>query len=185
MASLIAVLRSEWMPIPRPPSRDGIDAGRLTVFFHEPPGGLAVQVPPLQPGAVRPHGPEQRPFLVVADVRPRHVRQHRPRRVEEDLPPLLVPLLGHVEIMLDAVGLKVPHAGPGHRRDPAAGEEEHAHQARSRIPCKVSVGIASNIEMACRWVKDGVEFFCTPGALTAPMSWAVSQGTSPLAASSL
>ena len=41
------------------------------------------------------------------------------------------------------------------------------------MPCKLSVGIASNIEMACRWVKDGVEFFCTPGALTAPMSWAV------------
>ena len=53
-------------------------------------------------------------------------------------------------------------------------------RARSRIPCKVSVGIASKSEMACRWVKDGVEFFCTPGALTAAMSWAVSQDDEPL-----
>ena len=55
--------------------------------------------------------------------------------------------------------------------------------ARSRIPCKVSVGIASRSEIACRSVKDGVEFFWTPGALTAPMSWAVSQEMRPLAAS--
>ena len=56
--------------------------------------------------------------------------------------------------------------------------------ARSLIPCKVSVGIASRSEIACRWVKDGVEFFWTAAAFTAPISWAVSQGTSPLAASS-
>ena len=37
--------------------------------------------------------------------------------------------------------------------------------------------------MAWRWVKDGVEFFCTAGALTAPMSWAVSHAIRPLAAS--
>ena len=87
--------------------------------------------------------------------------------------------------MLNAIGLKVPHACPHHRRDRQPVRKNTLIRARSRIPCKVSVGIASNIEMACRWVKDGVEFFCTPGALTAPMSWAVSQGTSPLAASSL
>ena len=86
-------------------------------------------------------------------------------------------------IMLDPVGLKMPHAGLNDRRDPAAGDEEDLHRTRSRIPCKVSIGIASKSEMACRWVNDGVEFSCTPGALTAPMSCAVSQGTSPLAAS--
>ena len=37
--------------------------------------------------------------------------------------------------------------------------------------------------MACLSVKDGVEFFCTPGAFTAAMSWAVSHTMSPLAAS--
>ena len=90
-----------------------------------------------------------------------------------------------MEVVLDAVGLEVAHAGPvtAETRQPV--RKKTLIRARSRIPCKVSVGIASNIEMACRWVKDGVEFFCTPGALTAPMSWAVSQGTSPLAASSL
>ena len=120
--------------MPRPPSRDGIDAGRLTVFFHEPPGGLAVQVPPLQPGAVRPHRPEQGSLLVVPDARAIEIRPHRPRRIEQDLAPLLIPLLGDVQIMLDAVGLEVPHAGPGHRRDPAAGEEEHAHQGQVAHP---------------------------------------------------
>jgi hypothetical protein len=35
-------------------------------------------------------------------------------------------------------------------------------RARSRMPCKVSVEMASNIAMVCRWVNDGVEFFCTP-----------------------
>ena len=33
--------------------------------------------------------------------------------------------------------------------------------ARSRIPCKVFVGIASRSAIACRWVSDGVEFFWT------------------------
>ena len=57
--------------------------------------------------------------------------------------------------------------------------------ARSRIPCKLSVRIASKSEMACLSVKDGVKSFCTPGALTAAMSWAASQAMSPLAASCL
>ena len=52
--------------------------------------------------------------------------------------------------------------------------------ARSRIPCKVSVGIASRSVIACRSVNDGVEFFWTPGALTAAMSWAVSHDDEPL-----
>ena len=43
--------------------------------------------------------------------------------------------------------------------------------------------MASRSEIACRSVKDGVEFFWTPGALTAAMSWAVSHAMSPLAAS--
>ena len=37
--------------------------------------------------------------------------------------------------------------------------------------------------MACRWVSEGVEFFWKPGALMAAISWAVTQETSPLAAS--
>ena len=57
--------------------------------------------------------------------------------------------------------------------------------ARSRMPCSVSVGIASSRATACRWVSEGVEFFCTPEALMAAMSWAVSQETSPLAANCL
>ena len=120
--------------MPRPPIRVGIDAGRLTVFFHEPPGGLAVQVPPLQPGAVRPHRPEQGSLLVVPDARPLEVGAHRPRGVEQDLAPLLVPLLGDVEIMLNAIGLEVSHAGPDHRRDPASGQEKHAHQGQVAHP---------------------------------------------------
>ena len=36
--------------------------------------------------------------------------------------------------MLDAVGLQVPDAGGGDRRDPAAGEEEHAHQRQVALP---------------------------------------------------
>ena len=51
------------------------------------------------------------------------------------------------------------------------------------MPCKLSVGMASNRPIACRWVSEGVAFFCTPGALTAAVSWAISQEMSPLAAS--
>src|SRR5262245_46930249 len=55
--------------------------------------------------------------------------------------------------------------------------------ARSRMPCRVSEGIASKSAIACFWVRDGVAFFWTPGALTAAMSWAVSHKTRPLEAS--
>jgi hypothetical protein len=51
------------------------------------------------------------------------------------------------------------------------------------MPWRVSEGIASRRAIACFCVRDGVAFFWTPGALTAAMSWAVSQETSPLAAS--
>jgi hypothetical protein len=43
-------------------------------------------------------------------------------------------------------------------------------RARSRIPCSVSVGMASRRATACRWVSEGVAFFWTPGALTAAIS---------------
>ena len=49
------------------------------------------------------------------------------------------------------------------------------------MPCKLSVGIACRSAIACFCVNEGVAFFCTPGALTAAISWAVSQETSPLA----
>ena len=79
-------------------------------------------------------GRNKRPLLVLADARPLEIGQHRPRGVEQDLPPLLVPLLGDVEIVLDAIGLKVPHAGTDHRRDPASGDEKDAHQGQVAHP---------------------------------------------------
>jgi uncharacterized membrane protein YfcA len=33
----------------------------------------------------------------------------------------------------------------------------------NKLTCKVSLGIASKSEIACLWVRDGVEFFWTPG----------------------
>src|ERR1700682_6509385 len=161
MASLMAVLRSEWMAMPRPPSAQrtpfpvgvvggglaermdadaraaqpvGVDARGPAVLLDQPPGGLAVQVPPLQPGAVRLHRPEERPLLVVPDARALEIRPDRPGGVQQDLAPLLVPLLGDVEIMLDPVGLEVPDAGMTPRRDPAAGDEEDTHQRQVADP---------------------------------------------------
>jgi len=64
----------------------------------------------------------------------REVRQDRPRGIEQDLAALLVPLLGDVEIVLDPVALEVPDAGLNDRRDPAAGEEEDAHQGQVADP---------------------------------------------------
>ena len=128
MASLIAVLRKRVDADAAAAQPRRVDPGRLAVFLDQPPGGLAVEVPPLQAAAVRRHRPEERPFPVLPDAGSRHVGQDRPGGVEQDLPPLLVPLLGDVEVVLDAVGLQVADAGPGHRRDPAAGQEEHAHQ---------------------------------------------------------
>ena len=40
--------------------------------------------------------------------------------------------------------------------------------------------MASSRATACRWVSEGVEFFWTPAALMAAMSWAVSQEIEPL-----
>src|SRR5512135_2644801 len=62
-------------------------------------------------------------------------------RVQEDLAPLLVSLLGHVEIMLDPVGLQVPHARPDPRRDSTAGDEEDAHEREVWHPLQ---GLARN-----------------------------------------
>src|SRR5262245_44758707 len=115
-------------PDPPTPQPLGIDARREAVFLHEPPGGLAVEVPPHEAAAVRRHGPEQRPLLVLADAGSRHVGKDRPRGIKQDLSPLLVPLLGDVEIVLDAIGLKMPYAGAHHRRDPAARDEEDGHE---------------------------------------------------------
>jgi len=56
-------------------------------------------------------------------------------------------------------------------------------RARSRMPCKVSVGMVSSKAIACLCVSEGVAFFWTPGALIAAISCAVSQETSPFAAS--
>src|SRR6185437_5000961 len=104
MASLMAVLRSEWMPMPRLPSR--VDPGRLAVFLDQPPGGLAVQVAADQVRRVRRHRPEQGTLAVVLDAGPPHVVQDRPGRVEQDLAALLIAFLGDVEVVLDAVGLE-------------------------------------------------------------------------------
>ena len=68
-------------PAPHP---RGIDAGRLAVFLDQPPGRLAVQVPPRQPQAVGTQRAEEGALLVVPDACPCQVGQDRPRRVERD-----------------------------------------------------------------------------------------------------
>ena len=127
MASLIAVLRKRVDADAAAAQPDGVDAGGLAVFLDQPPGGLAVEVPADQARRVRRHRPEEGAFPVLPDAGSLDIGQDRPGGVEQDLPPLLVPLLGDVEVVLDAVGLEVADAGVGHGRDPAAGEEEHAH----------------------------------------------------------
>jgi hypothetical protein len=72
----------------------------VAVFLDQPPGGLAVEVPADQAGRVRRHRPEERSFLVVLDAGPSHVGQDRPGGVEQDLPSLLVPLLGRLRSMV-------------------------------------------------------------------------------------
>src|SRR5262249_59720531 len=81
------------------------------------------------PGTVGAQRPEHRALPVVPDPRPRHVGEHGPRRIEEDLTPVPVPLLGDAEVVLDAVVLEVadaprrpPRRGkPRGRRTPAPG----------------------------------------------------------------
>jgi hypothetical protein len=99
----------------------GVDASRLAVFLDQPPRGLAVHVPPLEAAAVRFHRPEEGAFPVILDAGMRHVSQDWPGRVEQDLPSLPVPLLGDVQVMVDAVGLQVADAGSGDRRQPRSG----------------------------------------------------------------
>ena len=161
MASLMAVLRANRCRCPAPPS--AWDRCRPPHrFFTSRQGVLRSRCrrsSPVPSGLI---GRNKGPSL-SSPMPARLIGAGRPRGVEQDLPPLLVWLLGDVEIMLNAIGLEVTHAGPYHRGDPAAGQEKDSHQGQVANPCKVSVGIASNIEMACHWVKDGVEFFCTPG----------------------
>ena len=57
------------MPMPAAAQPIGVDARGPAVLLDQPPGGLAVQVPPLQPGAVRPHGPKERPLLILPNTR--------------------------------------------------------------------------------------------------------------------
>jgi hypothetical protein len=97
MASLIAVLRKEWMPMPRPPSRLGSMPAARQYFLTSPPGRLAVEVAADQAGGVGRHRAEEGAFPVVRDAGPPQVVQHRPGCVEEDLPPLLIALFGDVE----------------------------------------------------------------------------------------
>jgi len=61
-----------------------VDPGRLALFLDHPPGGLAVQVPPLEAATVWPHGPKERAFPVVPDTGLRHVgaAPHRPAEPE-------------------------------------------------------------------------------------------------------
>ena len=77
---------------------------------------------------VRRQRPEERPLGVVADAGALDIGQYRAGGVEQDLAALLVPLLGDVEVMLDAVGFKMADAGGGDRRYAAAGDEEDADQ---------------------------------------------------------
>ena len=126
MASLMAVLRKEWMPMPRAQSF-GVDAGGLAVFLDQTPGRLAVEMPPLKAAAVWRHRAEEGALPILPDAGACHIGQHRSGGVEQDFPPFPVSFLGDVEEMLDAVGFQVADAGSGHRRDPAAGQEKDAH----------------------------------------------------------
>ena len=122
------------MPMPRPPSRSGSMPAARQYFLTSRQGVLRSRCrrsSPLPSGFM---GRNKGPSLSFADARPLEVRQDRPGRVEQDLPPLLVPLLGHVEVVLDPIGLQVPHAGRDHRRDPAAGDEEDTHQGQVADP---------------------------------------------------
>jgi hypothetical protein len=58
--------------------------------------------------------------------------------------------------VLDADGLQVPDAGPGHRRNSAAGQEEDAHQRRVAHPLQAVGGddIAIEAAQSCRGIGD-------------------------------
>src|SRR5271166_3033211 len=71
-----------------------VDPGRLAIFLDHAPGRLAVEVPPYQPQAVGTQRAEEGALPVILDAGLRHVGQHGPRGIKQDLPPLLVPLLG-------------------------------------------------------------------------------------------
>ncbi len=57
----------------------------LSEPLHQPPGGLAVQVPPRQPQAVRAQRPEEEAFPVILDAGLRHVSQNWPSLSEGTL----------------------------------------------------------------------------------------------------
>src|SRR4051812_29486480 len=105
-----------------------VDAGGLAVFLDQPPGGLAVEVASLPDQAAGRERAEEWTLPVIPDAGGGDVGQDRPRGGQQDLPPPLVPLLGDVQEVIDAVGLEVADAGAGHRRDAAAGDEEHRNE---------------------------------------------------------
>src|SRR5438128_9782421 len=83
----------------------GVDSRRQAVFFHEPPGGFAVEVSPHQSATIGAQRSKECPFLVVSDPCPLQVRPDCSCGIKEDLPPFLVTLLGHTEVMLHPIGL--------------------------------------------------------------------------------
>ena len=115
MASLMAVLRKLVDADAAAAQACRVDAGGLAVFLDQPPGHLAVEVPPLQHEAAGRQRAEEGPFAVVADAGACHVGQDRPGCIQQDLAAFLVALFGDVEVMLDAVGLQMADAGAGDR----------------------------------------------------------------------
>src|SRR5208283_2929497 len=73
IASLLAVVRSEGCRCRGCPAAMGRSRPPRNIFLDHPPGGLAVQVPPLEAATVWPHGPKERAFPVIPDTGLRHV----------------------------------------------------------------------------------------------------------------
>src|SRR5512144_1289510 len=108
------------MPIPRLPSRVGSMPAASQYFFTSRQGVLRSRcLPPDDACPVRAHRAKERPLLVIPNAPPLEVSSHRPGGVEQDFAPLLIALLGDVQVVLNAVRLEVPDAGPDHRRNPA------------------------------------------------------------------
>jgi hypothetical protein len=101
-----------------------IDTSKAAVVLHKPPRRFAIKMPALKASSVAIYGPKQCPLQIILYSCRFDARNYRSCGIQKNFPGFLVPLLGHVEIMLNAVEFKVSDTSGDERRDATACDKE-------------------------------------------------------------
>lgn len=78
----------------------GGNPGKTTVVLHQSPWGLAVHPAFFECYAIRSKWPKERPLSIIGNASSMSIGLQRLRGIEQNLACPLVPLLGHMEVVL-------------------------------------------------------------------------------------